>query len=117
MRSAKPSTTAVLPTPASPVNMGLFCRLRMSISIARRISSSRPITGSIFPLRAACVRLVVNWSKAGVLLAVLLVSSETGSPDDASSADCPPTDWLAYSWDFAVSLFKLCLISSNLNWL
>ncbi len=26
MRRAKPSTTAVLPTPASPVRIGLFCR-------------------------------------------------------------------------------------------
>ena len=30
---AKPSTTAVLPTPASPVRIGLFCRRRISTSI------------------------------------------------------------------------------------
>ena len=40
--SAKPSTTAVFPTPASPVRIGLFCRRRMSTSTIWRISSSRP---------------------------------------------------------------------------
>ncbi|MET3264239.1 hypothetical protein ABIF38_005745 [Bradyrhizobium japonicum] len=33
MRWANPSTTAVLPTPASPVRIGLFCRRRISTSI------------------------------------------------------------------------------------
>ena len=33
-RSASPSTTAVLPTPASPVRMGLFCRRRIRMSMA-----------------------------------------------------------------------------------
>ena len=32
MRMAKPSTTAVLPTPASPTSIGLFCRRRVRIS-------------------------------------------------------------------------------------
>ena len=32
-----------------------------------RISGSRPITGSILPSLARCVRLIVNWSSAGVL--------------------------------------------------
>ena len=49
MRSAKPSTTAVLPTPASPVRIGLFCRRRVRISMTWRISASRPSTGSILP--------------------------------------------------------------------
>ena len=42
MRSAKPSTTAVFPTPASPVRIGLFCRRRIRISMTWRISMSRP---------------------------------------------------------------------------
>ena len=50
MRSAKPSTTAVLPTPASPVRIGLFCRRRIRMSTIWRISSSRPTTGSISPV-------------------------------------------------------------------
>ncbi len=66
MRSARPSTTAVLPTPASPVMIGLFWRRRIRMSIAWRISASRPITGSILPSRARCVRLVVYVSSAGV---------------------------------------------------
>ncbi len=33
IRSAKPSTTAVFPTPASPVRIGLFWRRRVRISI------------------------------------------------------------------------------------
>ena len=49
IRQANPSTIAVLPTPGSPINTGLFFVLRDKIRIARRISSSRPITGSIFP--------------------------------------------------------------------
>ncbi len=49
MRCAKPSTTAVLPTPASPVRIGLFCRRRVRMSMIWRISKSRPRTGSILP--------------------------------------------------------------------
>ena len=56
MRWAKPSTTAVLPTPASPVRIGLFCRRRISTSINWRISSSRPRIGSISPDLALAVR-------------------------------------------------------------
>ena len=47
IRAAKPSTTAVLPTPASPVRIGLFWRRRIRMSMIWRISSSRPSTGSI----------------------------------------------------------------------
>ena len=56
IRSAKPSTTAVLPTPASPVRIGLFCRRRIRMSTICRISSSRPVTGSMSPARARAVR-------------------------------------------------------------
>src|ERR1022692_2687560 len=66
-RIAKPSTTAVLPTPASPVRIGLFCRRRIRMSTTWRISRSRPSTGSIFPVFAFSVRLTVNWSRFGVL--------------------------------------------------
>jgi hypothetical protein len=52
MRSASPSTTAVLPTPASPVRIGLFWRRRIRMSMTWRISASRPITGSTLPSRA-----------------------------------------------------------------
>jgi hypothetical protein len=66
MRSAKPSTTAVFPTPASPVRMGLFCRRRRRTSITWRISASRPRMGSMRPARASAVRSTVKRSRAGV---------------------------------------------------
>ncbi len=78
-RTAKPSTTAVLPTPASPVRMGLFCRRRVRISTIWRISLSRPRIGSIFPARACAVRSVVNWSSAAV---------PRGTDGVPSPADC-----------------------------
>ena len=52
IRWAIPSAIAVLPTPGSPMSMGLFFVLRESICKTRLISSSRPITGSSFPFRA-----------------------------------------------------------------
>ena len=64
MRQAKPSTTAVLPTPASPVRIGLFWRRRVRMSTTWRISTSRPSTGSILPARAAAVRSIVNCCSA-----------------------------------------------------
>ena len=48
IRCASPSTTAVLPTPGSPISTGLFLVLRESIRTTLRISSSRPMTGSSF---------------------------------------------------------------------
>ena len=56
MRRARPSTMAVLPTPGSPISTGLFLVRRDSTWMTRRISSSRPMTGSILPSRAAWVR-------------------------------------------------------------
>ena len=56
MRRANPSTMAVFPTPGSPINTGLFFVRRDKTCITRRISLSRPITGSILPRRACCVR-------------------------------------------------------------
>ena len=56
IRCASPSTTAVLPTPASPMSTGLFLVRRMRICMTRRISSSRPMTGSSLPCRACSVR-------------------------------------------------------------
>ena len=56
IRRANPSTIAVLPTPGSPINTGLFLVRRERTCMTRRISLSRPMTGSIFPRRASCVR-------------------------------------------------------------
>mmetsp|Transcript_16631 Transcript_16631/g.36886 ORF Transcript_16631/g.36886 Transcript_16631/m.36886 type:complete len:208 (-) Transcript_16631:679-1302(-) len=64
MRLARPSAMAVLPTPGSPSSMGLFLVRRERIWIARRISSSLPITGSNLPSLAAAVRSLLYFSKA-----------------------------------------------------
>src|SRR5271167_1776170 len=56
MRRARPSTMAVLPTPGSPISTGLFFVRLDSTWMTRRISSSRPITGSSFPCSAISVR-------------------------------------------------------------
>ncbi len=58
-RVASPSASAVLPTPASPTNTGLFFRRRHRISIVRSISLRRPISGSSSPARARAVRFIV----------------------------------------------------------
>ncbi len=63
---ARPSTIAVLPTPASPMSTGLFLVRRLRISIVCSISSARPMTGSSSPLRARSVRSVPNLSSIGV---------------------------------------------------
>ena len=64
MRCARPSTIAVLPTPGSPISTGLFLVRRCRIWIVRRISSSRPITGSSLPWRARSVRSRVYFARA-----------------------------------------------------
>src|SRR5947209_5610110 len=45
MRWARPSTTAVLPTPGSPTSTGLFFVRRERICMIRSISVSRPTHG------------------------------------------------------------------------
>ena len=59
IRCAKPSTIAVLPTPGSPISTGLFLVRRCKTWIVRRISSSRPITGSSLPCSARSVKSTV----------------------------------------------------------
>ena len=59
---AKPSTTVVLPVPGSPINTGLFFFLLDNIWTILRISSSRPMTGSIFPSLESSVRFIPYFS-------------------------------------------------------
>ena len=65
MNMASPSTMALLPTPGSPMSIGLFFFLRHRISVTRLISSSLPTT--------AFVRSVPKLSSIGVLLPVCFV--------------------------------------------
>ena len=60
---ARPSTMAVLPTPASPIKTGLFFVFLESIRIVFLISLSRPITGSIFWFFASETSSVPYFSK------------------------------------------------------
>ena len=53
---AKPSTSALFPTPGSPINMGLFFLRRVRICAMRSISSWRPTIGSSTPSAAALVK-------------------------------------------------------------
>ena len=62
-RWASPSTTAVLPTPGSPMRTGLFFVRRDSTCTTRRISASRPITGSSLPSSACRVRSTEYFSR------------------------------------------------------
>ena len=64
IRWARPSAIAVLPTPGSPISTGLFLVRRLRTWITRRISSSRPITGSSLPAAAASVRSRPYFSSA-----------------------------------------------------
>ena len=66
IRWAKPSTTAVLPTPGSPTKIGLFFLRRHNTSTIIRISSLRPRTGSILPCFAFSVKSSQYSSSAAV---------------------------------------------------
>ena len=78
MSCANPSTMALLPTPGSPMRIGLFFLRRHNISVTRQISFSLPTTGSSLPSRAALVRSVEKLSITGVFpptfLAVAVVA-------------------------------------------
>ena len=86
IRWASPSTIAVLPTPGSPISTGLFFVRRESTWITRRISSSRPITGSSLPSRARSVRSLPN-----------LASASYCSSAFSSVARCGPRIWATAS--------------------
>ena len=75
MRRAKPSAMAVLPTPGSPISTGLFLVRRDNTCIARRISSSRPMIGSILPSRATSVRSRAYFASASKLSSAVALSA------------------------------------------
>ena len=78
---AKPSAIAVLPTPGSPINTGLFFVRRANTSITRVISLLRPITGSSVPSRAISVKSRAKPSNVGVAA----VAEFAGLPTELSS--------------------------------
>ncbi len=124
MRSAMPSTIAVLPTPGSPISTGLFLVRRDSTCIARRISSSRPMTGSSLPERASSVRSRVylasawyfpsaSWSVTRWLprtSAKARSSTSLLAPASRSARDAAP-------WSLSTSASRMCSLEtySSLN--
>mmetsp|Transcript_3787 Transcript_3787/g.14038 ORF Transcript_3787/g.14038 Transcript_3787/m.14038 type:complete len:251 (+) Transcript_3787:1819-2571(+) len=78
MRCARPSTMAVLPTPGSPISTGLFLVRRASTVTHRRISSSRPMTGSSLPSAASLTMLRAYLSSASYVSSALRLV--TGRP-------------------------------------
>ena len=67
IRRARPSTTAVFPTPGSPIRQGLFFCLRQSICITRAVSASLPTVGSSLPAAAAAVRSRPYFERVGAV--------------------------------------------------
>ncbi len=86
IRCASPSTIAVLPTPGSPISTGLFLVRRERTWITRRISSSRPITGSSLLASASAVRSRPNFSSAWAFASA---SGEVTRPGPWTSATAP----------------------------
>ena len=93
MSWASPSTMAVLPTPASPSNTGLFFWRRERIWTTRSISLARPMTGSSLPCLASSVRSRPKLSSAGIEAPKLhggghgrVVAATAGSEPEAASA-------------------------------
>ena len=87
MRRARPSTMAVLPTPGSPMSTGLFLVRRDSTWMTRRISSSRPMTGSSLPSRAACGEVAPVLLERLVLLLGVLAGDAVAAPHLAQRAE------------------------------
>ena len=80
MAWANPSTTAVLPTPASPTRTGLFLVRRERISAVSWISLLRPMTGSNLPSRASWVRLRPSLARIPSCLGPWAVACPVCSP-------------------------------------
>ena len=66
IREANPSAMALLPTPGSPMRIGLFFLRRLRICAIRSSSFSRPTMGSSLPSSAALVRSRPKLSRTGV---------------------------------------------------
>ena len=93
MRMASPSATAVLPTPGSPMRIGLFFVRLERICTTRSISFSLPMTGSSLPSFAIRLMSLPYLSKSGVPAPVALcISSERRrlSGWGGSGASCVP---------------------------
>ena len=68
---ASPWAIAVLPTPGSPINTGLFFVLRDKTLVILLISSSLPITGSILPALASSMMFLPYFSSIDTVFSML----------------------------------------------
>ena len=91
IRSAKPSTMAVLPTPGSPIKIGLFFFRRDKIWETLSISFSLPTIGSRLPFSAMRVMSLPKLSNTGVLVFGWLVAP------GLDCLCCPPNCFLSSS--------------------
>ena len=91
---ARPSTTALLPTPGSPIKTGLFFVLLDKIWITRSISLLLPITGSNLPSIALRFRFTPNLpsspsSSSSTVFSSLLACSLVLSPPEKAFEKTP----------------------------
>ena len=86
IRRASPSAMALLPTPGSPMRMGLFFLRRERICETRSISFCRPTIASNRPSSAIFVRSRPKLSNTGVLL----LGSTFREPLPPPLKDSPP---------------------------
>ena len=114
---ARPSATAVLPTPASPIKQGLFLLRRDKICTTRSSSRSLPITGSNIFSWAIQVKSLLNLSSSGVLVAGLTAFAmglfplpiprlpEASGSSRSSPSRVSMRNWYSSSW-FTFNSFK-----------
>mmetsp|Transcript_87437 Transcript_87437/g.189421 ORF Transcript_87437/g.189421 Transcript_87437/m.189421 type:complete len:273 (+) Transcript_87437:2-820(+) len=98
---------AVLPTPGSPMNTGLFFWRRARIWMARSISSSRPTSGSIMPSMACFVRSLPNSSRA------LIVFFPSLSPPATASSLPASSPWAPYSSRMSMGICCTSTLSAS----
>ena len=115
MRCASPSAMAVLPTPGSPIKIGLFFVRRDRICNTRRISSSRPMTGSNLPARARSFRFLAYLFSAWYVSSALasLALCPLRSSLTASVAVLASKPWVLSRRPEGVSVLSMAIRSSS----
>mmetsp|Transcript_74057 Transcript_74057/g.176582 ORF Transcript_74057/g.176582 Transcript_74057/m.176582 type:complete len:307 (+) Transcript_74057:1416-2336(+) len=109
-RCARPSTMAVFPTPGSPTRIGLFLVLRASTCTTRRISSSRPMTGSSFPFSASATRSRPYFESASKFSSAVWVSTFL---EPRRSCMAFSTCVMLYPAELSTSLMDFCFSSAK----
>src|SRR5207237_213104 len=112
IRCASPSPIAVLPPPGSPISTGLFLVRRERTWITRRISSSRPMTGSSLPSSAAFVRSRPNFSSAWYLSSGFWSVTRCGPRTDLTASASWSRDAPVSTWGSAASARSRCSVET-----